>query len=97
MTGPGALVIEPLVKRHDRAAFSCGIPALDHYLARRAGQDVRRRIARVFVCTAGGADAVLGFYTLSAPVDRLDISTRAAVPKATSPPGALRPDRPVGH
>ena len=66
MTGPGALVIEPLIKRHNRTAFSCGIPALDHYLARRAGQDVRRRIARVFVCTAGGADAVLGFYTLSA-------------------------------
>ena len=33
---------------------------------RAAGQDVRRRIARVFVCTAGEADAVLGFYTLSA-------------------------------
>ena len=66
MTGPGALVIEPLIKRHNRTAFSCGFPALDHYLARRAGQDVRRRIARVFVCTAGGADAVLGFYTLSA-------------------------------
>ena len=66
MTDQGALVIEPLIKRHNRAAFSCGFPALDHYLARRAGQDVRRRIARVFVCTAGGADAVLGFYTLSA-------------------------------
>ena len=35
-------------------------------MARQAGQDVRRRIARVFVCTAGEADAVLGFYTLSA-------------------------------
>ena len=33
---------------------------------REAGQDVRRRIARVFVCTAGNVDAVLGFYTLSA-------------------------------
>ena len=66
MTGPGALIIEPLIKRHNRTAFSCGIPALDHYLVRRAGQDVRRRVARVFVCTAVGADAVLGFYTLSA-------------------------------
>ena len=36
-------------------------------LARQAGQDVRRRIARVFVCTAGETHAVLGFYTLSAP------------------------------
>ncbi len=32
----------------------------------QAGQDIRRRIARVFVCTAGETDAVLGFYTLSA-------------------------------
>ena len=61
-----ALIIEPLGRRHDRKAFSCGLPELDRYLARLAGQDVRRRIARVFVCTAGEADAVLGFYTLSA-------------------------------
>lgn len=40
--------------------------ALDRYLKRQAGQDVRRRIARVFVCTAENDDAVLGFYTLSA-------------------------------
>ena len=61
-----ALIIEPLGKRHDRAAFSCGLPELDRYLARQAGQDVCRRIARVFVCTVGKANAVLGFYTLSA-------------------------------
>ena len=66
MNESNALTIEPLARRHDRAAFSCGLPDLDRYLARQAGQDVRRRIARVFVCTAGEADAVLGFYTLSA-------------------------------
>ena len=66
MIDSDALVIEPLAKRHDRAAFSCGLPELDRYLARQAGQDVRRRIARVFVCTADEADTVLGFYTLSA-------------------------------
>ena len=70
MTDSDALIIEPLGRRHDRAAFSCGLPGLDRYLARQAGQDVRRRIARVFVCTPGDADAVLGFYTLSAlPID----------------------------
>ena len=66
MTGAGSLVIEPLDRRHDRTNFSCGLPELDRYLARQAGQDVRRRIARIFVCTAGETDAVLGFYTLSA-------------------------------
>ena len=66
MTGADPLVIEPLDRRHDRTNFFCGLPELDRYLARQAGQDVRRRIARVFVCTAGETDAVLGFYTLSA-------------------------------
>ncbi len=66
MTGSDALIVEPLGRRHDRAAFSCGLPELDRYLTRQAGQDVRRRIARVFVCTAAETDAVLGFYTLSA-------------------------------
>ena len=61
-----ALVIEPLGKRHERAAFSCGLQELDRYLARQAGQDIRRRIARVFACTAKGSDIILGFYTLSA-------------------------------
>lgn len=66
MTESGRLVIEPLARRHDRMGFSSGIAQLDQYLARRAGQDTRRRIARVFVCTAGGGDKVLGYYTLSA-------------------------------
>ncbi|MDE0705165.1 MAG: GNAT family N-acetyltransferase [Rhodospirillaceae bacterium] len=66
MTDPDTLVIRPLDRRHDRTAFSCGLPELDRYLSRQAGQDVRRRIARVFVCTDGDTDAVLGFYTLSA-------------------------------
>lgn len=61
-----SLVIEPLGRQHDRAAFSCGVAELDDYLRRRAGQDVRRRIARVFVGTDEGSNVVLGFYTLSA-------------------------------
>jgi GNAT superfamily N-acetyltransferase len=60
------LIIEPLGKRHDRAGFSCGVAELDAYLKRLAGQDVRRRIAQVFVCTEEGSEIVLGFYTLSA-------------------------------
>ncbi len=66
MTEFNELIVEPLGKRHDRAAFSCGFPELDHYLMRQAGQDIRRRIARVFVCTAKDANVVLGFYALSA-------------------------------
>ncbi|MCR4377144.1 MAG: GNAT family N-acetyltransferase [Rhodospirillales bacterium] len=66
MGGLDALVIEPLGKRHDRDAFSCGQPELDRYFQKQAGQDMRRNVARVFVCTKAGADTIIGFYTLSA-------------------------------
>ncbi len=60
------LVVEPLGRHHDRAAFSCGNPSLDLYLRRQAGQDVRRRVARVFVARGDEPSRILGFYTLSA-------------------------------
>lgn len=101
MTGFDALIIEPLGKRHNRATFSCGLPELDRYLARQAGQDVRRRIARVFVCTAGETDAVLGFYTLSAlSIDLASLPERLSrkLPRHPVPCaliGRLAVDRPV--
>ncbi len=60
------LVIEPLGRGHDRAAFSCGEPALDNYLQRQASQDVRRRVAQVFVALGDAAERVAGYYSLSA-------------------------------
>ena len=58
--------IEPLGKRHDRAAFSCGKPALDRYLKIHAAQDARRNVAAPFVLVPAGGNPVIGFYTLSA-------------------------------
>jgi GNAT superfamily N-acetyltransferase len=66
MNPDNALVIEPLGKQHSRAAFSCGVRELDRYLKRQAGQDVRRRCTRVFVCKGKSSNVVIGFYTLSA-------------------------------
>ena len=78
MSGGPRLVIEPLGAGHDRGRFACGIPALDLYLRRQAGQDIRRRIARVFVCVeADNPKQILGFYTLSA----LSIETPALPPE----------------
>ncbi|MDR5727008.1 MAG: GNAT family N-acetyltransferase [Terriglobia bacterium] len=57
--------IEPLGTRHDRAAFFCGVPALDIYLQRQARQDMERNLAAVFILTSDGK-TVAGFYTLSA-------------------------------
>ena len=60
------LVIEPLGSQHDRAAFSCGEPALDAYIRRQASQDARRRVAQVFVAVAGRSGEIASYYTLSA-------------------------------
>lgn len=60
------LVIEPLGPQHDRESFACGEPALDDYLRRRASQDARRRVARVFVAAGAAAGEIAGYYTLSA-------------------------------
>ena len=57
--------IEPLGSRHDRAAFSCGVAALDIYIQRQARQDMERNLAAVFVLTSDGK-TIAGFYTLSA-------------------------------
>ena len=56
--------VEPLGKAHDRAAFSCGIQALDNYLRKQASQDVAKRVAVCFILTPDGK-TVAGFYTLS--------------------------------
>ncbi len=63
--------IEPLGDQHDRAAFSCGVEALDSYLHKQAGQDARKRAAVPFVATADGK-TIAGYYTLSQYAIELD-------------------------
>lgn len=61
-----SLVIEPLGSHHDRVAFSCGEPALDSYIQRQASQDIRRRVAQVFVALGNAPGRIAGYYSLSA-------------------------------
>lgn len=63
--------IEPLGHQHDRAAFSCGVEALDSYLHKQAGQDVRKHAAVAFVATEDGK-TIAGYYTLSQYAIELD-------------------------
>lgn len=72
--------VEPLGSHHDRSAFDCGEPALNLYLQRQASQDVRRRMALVFVAyTAEAPSAVLGYYSLGATsFDRADLPPETA-------------------
>lgn len=59
-------LVEPLGSDHDRAAFSCGVAALDGYLKRQASQDARNRVAAPFVLRAADSPRIIGYYTLSA-------------------------------
>lgn len=59
-------ICERLAKHHDRRAFSCGVAELDEYLRHRAGQDVRRRVAAVFVMVSNDEPTrIAGYYSLS--------------------------------
>jgi predicted GNAT family N-acyltransferase len=59
-----AFRIEPLGTQHDRASFSCGVPSLDLYLQRQAGQDLKKHAAVSFVLTPNRT-TIAGYYTLS--------------------------------
>ena len=68
---PDNFKVEPLGKKHDRAAFSCGEDSLDQYLKNQAGQAVGKNLAAVFALTPDGA-RVAGYYTLSPYAGKLD-------------------------
>jgi predicted GNAT family N-acyltransferase len=79
---------EPLAEKHDRAAFSCGVEALDRYFqGDPIRQDVSRRVTNAFVMTHDGA-FVAGFYTLS-PISILSADLPANLAKKL-------PKRPIG-
>lgn len=61
-----AYVIEPLTRRHERAGFDCGEPALNEYLARYARQNEEKGLGRTYVAVPQGEKRVVGYYTLSA-------------------------------
>jgi ribosomal protein S18 acetylase RimI-like enzyme len=86
------LVFEPLSRQHDRAAFSCGQPALDDYLKRQARQDVERRFAFCYVLCERGNSTIQGYYTLSSiSVDLTDLppEIRSRLPRYGVVPATL--------
>jgi hypothetical protein len=60
--------IEPFDKaKHQRAEFSCGLPALDEFLRAFVTQDEKRRLGRTFVAVPTTEDTrVVGCYALAA-------------------------------
>jgi GNAT superfamily N-acetyltransferase len=57
--------IVPLATEHARDKFDCGLPTLDDFLRRLAGQYERRNLGRTYVAVEPGQSRVDGFYTLS--------------------------------
>lgn len=56
---------EPLDKtKHNRAAFSCEHESLERYLKEQATQEIKKRVAAVYVLTPDGK-TIAGYYTLS--------------------------------
>ena len=86
-------VCEPLAKHHDRVAFRCGDAELDEYLRRQAGQDMRRRVAAVFVMVPQDQpQRIAGFYTLSSAsivLEDLPAEIVAKLPRYPAVPAVL--------
>lgn len=71
--------VERLNAAHDRAAFDCGVAALNTYLATQASQDEKRRVASCFIAVETATSKIAGYYTLSAAsVDLSDIPAAVA-------------------
>lgn len=79
---------EPIGEQHDRAAFTCGVEALDRYFkGDPIRQDVSRRVTNAFVMTHDGK-FVAGFYTLS-PISILSVDLPTNLARKL-------PNRPIG-
>lgn len=61
----GSYRFESLGPHHDRAAFTCGVEALDRYFRQQVGQDQRRGLAVPYVLVDTATATVVGYYTLS--------------------------------
>jgi ribosomal protein S18 acetylase RimI-like enzyme len=89
MTAP--FRVEVLNTIHDPDKFSCGVAALDLYLARQATQDLRRRVSACFVAIEVGSGKIAGYYTLAAggvPLTDLPDSLAKKLPRYPSVPVA---------
>jgi len=85
-----AIRFEVLTRRHERAAFTSGVPAIDGWFHACAMQDQKRRVAQVFV---GLDDAgIAGFYSLSMftlALDSLPAKLLHKLPRYESIPAVL--------
>jgi predicted GNAT family N-acyltransferase len=77
------------VRLHDRAAFRCGVPALDDYLHKYAAQQNAKGLSTVFLMVDDAVPSkIFGFYTLSAAqidVQQISDTERKKLPRYPVP------------
>lgn len=52
-------------KRHNRSIFACGNDSLDIYIVKSASQDLKKKVATVFVLIDSPSMDIIAYYTLS--------------------------------
>jgi GNAT superfamily N-acetyltransferase len=85
-------VVTAFIRAHARRAFTCGHAVLDRYWRERANQDLRRDVATIFTLIDIDAEAVAGFYTVSAAsvhLANLPAVTQSALPMYPQVPVVL--------
>jgi len=79
MSLPFKPVVSTLQKHHERSAFTCGKESIDRYLHQQSSQDMKRRLAAVFVLQGKQRADIAAFYALFAlSIDAGDLTSFAA-------------------
>ncbi|AFZ38013.1 acetyltransferase (plasmid) [Stanieria cyanosphaera PCC 7437] len=87
------LQIEPFdCKQHNRSKFSCGVESLDRYIRSQANQDLKKKIATVFVLIDAPDTNIMAYYTLSSytvEITEIDNSLAKRLPRYPLLPATL--------
>ena len=85
-------LIIPFNRTYTRDNFNCGIEELNQYLKKYASQDIKRRIAQIFIILPSNSEEIIGFYSLSASaisVSSLPEKIKKKLPKYPVPVSLL--------
>ena len=72
-------------KKHNRSVFSCGNDSLDNYIRTQASQDIKKKVATVFVLIDSPNVDIIAYYTLSSytiNITNLDDAFAKGIPRA---------------
>ncbi len=83
-------------RKHIRSDFCCGKDSLDNYIRKQASQDLKRKVATIFVLVDESENhpktEILGYYTLSnytIDITELDTALAKTLPRYPQLPATL--------